>query len=129
MAPVVGRAVQVCRRSGSLVRVLRGRSQGIGVGFCADPCGRCYYHDIGMVCNLVTRGGAIVTLAFALMLGRILVANGLVLGVILILIPINEKMFFYDAAIWLFFLFAMTRRVEASMRPGTVSAAERARPA
>jgi hypothetical protein len=38
-------------------------------------------------------------------------------------------MFFYDAAIWLFFLFAMTHRVEASPQPGRVSARERARPA
>jgi hypothetical protein len=28
--------------------------------------------------------------------------------VLLILIPINEKMFFYEAPIWLFILFAMT---------------------
>ena len=101
----------------------------IGVGFGADPCVRCYYQDIGMVFNLVTRGGVIVTLAFALMVGRMLVANGLVLGVILVLIPINEKMFFYDAAIWVFFLFAMTHRAEVSPRPGTTCAGERARPA
>jgi hypothetical protein len=81
-----------------------------------------------MVFNLLTRGGIIVTLAFALMLGRMLVANGFVLGVIVFLIPINEKMFFYDAAIWLFFLFAMTRRAEVAPRSGTVPAGERARP-
>lgn len=80
----------------------------IGVGFANDPCVRCYYQDIGMVFNLLTRGGLVVVLAFALVLGRMLIANGLILTVLLILIPINEKMFFYEAPIWLFLLFAMT---------------------
>jgi hypothetical protein len=101
----------------------------IGVGFGNDPCVRCYYQDIGVVFNLLTRGGMIVTLAFALMLGRIMVANGPVLAFLLILIPINEKMFFYDASIWLFFLFAMTRHVQISSVHGRLSAAEQARPA
>lgn len=80
----------------------------IGVGFGADPCFRCYYQDIGMVFNLLTRGGLIVTLAFAVMLGRMMLANGPVLALLLLLVPVNEKMFFYEAPIWLFFLFAMT---------------------
>lgn len=80
----------------------------IGVGFANDPCVRCYYQDIGMVFNLLTRGGIVVVLAFALVLGRMLIANGLILTVLLILIPVNEKMFFYEAPIWLFLLFAMT---------------------
>ena len=81
----------------------------IGVGYGADPCVRCFYQDIGVVFNLLTRGGLIVTFAFALIVGRVLLANGLVLGGLMLLVPINEKMFFYEAAIWLFFLFAMTR--------------------
>ena len=101
----------------------------IGVGFGNDPCVRCYYQDIGVVFNLLTRGGMIVTLAFALMLGRMLVANGPVLAFLLILIPINEKMFFYDASIWLFFLFAMTRHVRISSVHGRLPVAEQARPA
>lgn len=71
----------------------------------------------------------IVTLAFALMLGRIMVANGAVLAFLLILIPINEKMFFYDASIWLYLLFAMTHRGRISSVHGRLSAAEQARPA
>lgn len=90
----------------------------IGVGFANDPCVRCYYQDIGMVFNLLTRGGIVVVLAFALVLGRMLIANGLILTVLLILIPVNEKMFFYEAPIWLFLLFAMTPFVRrtASLR-------------
>lgn len=86
----------------------------IGVGFAEDPCVRCYYQDIGMIFNLLTRGGIVVLLAFALVIGRMLVANGLVLSVLLMLIPINEKMFFYEAPIWLFILFAMTPFVRRS---------------
>ena len=80
----------------------------IGVGFANDPCVRCYYQDIGMIFNLLTRGGLVVVLAFALVLGRMMVANGLVLAVLLMLVPINEKMFFYEAPIWIYILFAMT---------------------
>lgn len=90
----------------------------IGVGFANDPCVRCYYQDIGMIFNLLTRGGIVVVLAFALVLGRMLVANGLILAVLLMLIPINEKMFFYEAPIWLFLLFAMTPFVRRNAAPG-----------
>jgi hypothetical protein len=85
----------------------------IGVGFGDDPCVRCYYQDIGMAFNLLTRGGLIVTLAFSLIFGRMMLANGVVLAGLLLLFPINEKMFFYEAPIWLFFLFAMTPHVRS----------------
>ena len=90
----------------------------IGVGFANDPCVRCYYQDIGMIFNLLTRGGIVVVLAFALVMGRMLVANGLILSVLLMLIPINEKMFFYEAPIWLFLLFSMTPFVRQSAALG-----------
>jgi hypothetical protein len=80
----------------------------IGVGFGQDPCVRCYYQDIGVAFNLITRGGIVVTTALALMAFRSLSANGLVLSVLLFLIPLNEKMFFYEAPIWIFLLFAAT---------------------
>jgi hypothetical protein len=80
----------------------------IGVGFGADPCVRCYYQDIGVAFNLVTRGGIVVTCALALMAFRALSLNGVVLSVLLFLIPLNEKIFFYEAPIWLFILFAAT---------------------
>ncbi|WP_156885874.1 hypothetical protein [Massilia niastensis] len=94
----------------------------IGVGFGADPCVRCHYQDIGMVFNLLTRGGLIVTLAFAVMLGRMVLANGPVLALLLILIPVNEKMFFYETPAWLFFLFAMTPHIRNLSRQVGVAA-------
>ena len=80
----------------------------IGVGFGQDPCVRCYYQDIGVAFNLVTRGGIVVTSALALMAFRSLSMNGLVLSVLLFLIPLNEKIFFYEAPIWVFMLFSAT---------------------
>ncbi|WP_426195142.1 hypothetical protein [Massilia sp. DWR3-1-1] len=80
-----------------------------GVGFGSDPCVRCYYQDIGVTFNLVTRGGAVVTLALLLLLARSVAVNGLILSTILFLIPLNEKMFFYEAPIWLLLMLAATR--------------------
>lgn len=79
----------------------------LGVGFGEDPCVRCFYQDIGVAFNLVTRGGIVVTAALALLAFRSLTVNGLVLSVLLVLVPLNEKMFFYEAPIWLFLLFAV----------------------
>jgi hypothetical protein len=98
----------------------------IGVGFANDPCGGCHYQDIGVAFNLITRGGAIVIMALAILVLRIIWANGLVLAVILCLIPLNEKMFFYEPPIWLFLLFAATGwqrlRSPATAREKTASA-------
>jgi hypothetical protein len=80
----------------------------IGVGFDKDPCVRCYYQDIGVTFNLLTRGGIIVALALGVVLFRIFKVNGAVLSTILFLIPLNEKMFFYEASMWLLIWFAMT---------------------
>jgi hypothetical protein len=90
-----------------------------GIGFGDDPCVRCYYQDIGVTFNLLTRGGIIVTLAFGLLWLRSIAVNGLVLSVILFLIPLNEKMFFYEAPIWLFILFAATgsKQLRAAKMP------------
>jgi hypothetical protein len=80
----------------------------IGIGFDRDPCVRCFYQDIGVTFNLLTRGGALVAIALAVLLARMVSVNGVVLSAILFLIPLNEKMFFYEAPIWLFLLFALT---------------------
>lgn len=80
----------------------------IGIGFANDPCGGCHYQDIGVAFNLITRGGAIVIIALAILVFRIIRVNGLLLAVILCLLPLNEKMFFYEPPVWLFLLFAAT---------------------
>lgn len=80
----------------------------IGVGFGDDPCAGCHYQDIGAAFNLFTRGGGVVTIGLLTMFFRMLVVNGLPLSIILFLIPLNEKMFFYEAPLWIFLLFALT---------------------
>lgn len=80
----------------------------LGLGFDSEPCVRCFYQDIGVTFNLVTRGGIIVSLAIAVLMARSVIVNGIVLATILFLIPLNEKMSFYEAPIWLFMLFATT---------------------
>lgn len=89
-----------------------------GVGFGSDPCVRCYYQDIGVTFNLLTRGGIILALALALLVMRALSVNGVLLTVILFLVPLNEKMFFYEAPIWLFILFGMTALKQSRQVPG-----------
>lgn len=86
----------------------------IGVGFGKDPCVRCFYQDIGVIFNLLTRGGAMVAIALAPLLFRAVAVNGITLSLLLLLIPLNEKMFFYEAPIWLFFLFATTALSQAA---------------
>ncbi|MES2150744.1 MAG: hypothetical protein V4508_13250 [Pseudomonadota bacterium] len=80
----------------------------LGLGYAIDPCVRCFYQDIGVVFNLVTRGGVIVTLALMVLMLRSLTVNGFILSFVLMLVPLNEKMFFYEAPIWIFILFAIT---------------------
>jgi hypothetical protein len=96
----------------------------VGIGFVSDPCVRCHYQDIGVLFNLTTRGGAVVTLALLGLLVRMIRINGVVLAILLVLVPLNEKMFFYEPPVWLFVLFALTGPTHAARRkaatPGTV---------
>jgi hypothetical protein len=80
----------------------------VGIGFVNDPCVRCFYQDIGVLFNLSTRGGAAVSLALLGLLVRLIRVNGLVLATLLVLVPFNEKMYFYEPSVWLFVLFALT---------------------
>ncbi|WLI90657.1 hypothetical protein Q4S45_05930 [Massilia sp. R2A-15] len=80
----------------------------VGIGFVNDPCVRCSYQDIGVLFNLATRGGAAVSLVLLGMLARLVRVNGLVLGTLLVMVPFNEKMYFYEPSVWLFVLFALT---------------------
>jgi hypothetical protein len=80
----------------------------VGIGFVEDPCVRCYYQDIGVLFNLSTRGGAVMWLAMLGLLARLVRVNGVVLATLLVLVPLNEKMFFYEPPLWLFVLFALT---------------------
>lgn len=94
----------------------------VGVGFVHDPCVNCHYQDIGVLFNLSTRGGAIVTLALLGMLVRMIRVNGLILATLLVMVPLNEKMFFYEPPLWLFVLFALTGPIRAARRKAAIPA-------
>jgi hypothetical protein len=102
----------------------------VGVGFVKDPCFRCYYQDIGVLFNLSTRGGAVMWLAMLGLLARLVRVNGLVLATLLVLVPLNEKMFFYEPPLWLFVLFALTGPSYVAQRspagPGVVQSSRAA---
>lgn len=80
----------------------------IGIGFDSDPCAGCHYQDIGVVFNLLTRGGMSIAIVLSILFFRMIFLNGILLSAIILLVPLNEKMFFYEAPIWMFVLFAAT---------------------
>jgi hypothetical protein len=94
-----------------------------GFGYGADPCIGCHYQDIGVILNLVSRGGIIVTLPLALILLRIFALHGLILATFIVLIPAYCIMYFYEAPIWIFLLFAISSRqmLDKRVQPGARS--------
>jgi hypothetical protein len=79
-----------------------------GFGYGTDPCIACHYQDIGVILNLVSRGGIIVTVPLALILLRVFALHGIILGAMIVSIPAYCIMYFYEAPIWIFFLFAIS---------------------
>ncbi len=95
---------------------LSGEDKFIGVGFDADPCHDCHYQDIGVLFNLFTRGGAIVMLVTSLLFLRAAAQNGIPFFVLAMALLIGEKMFVYEAPIWLFVLYAISAIREPTPR-------------
>jgi hypothetical protein len=81
-----------------------------GFGFGSDPCIGCHYQDVGVLLNLVSRGGLIVALPLSFILFRALRLHGIILATLIILIPLYCIMYFYEAPIWVFLLFAISSR-------------------
>jgi hypothetical protein len=82
----------------------------IGLGFGQDPCAACHYQDIGVVLNLISRGGIILATSLALIFLRLLRLHGLILSTLLVSIPVYCIMSFYEAPIWIYILFAITSK-------------------
>lgn len=80
----------------------------IGVGFGRDPCTACHYQDVGVILNLLSRGGIILALSFSLIFFRSLRLHGIVLSLLLFSIPVYCIMSFYETPIWLYILFSTT---------------------
>lgn len=82
----------------------------VGFGFGRDPCIGCHYQDIGVILNLVSRGGIIVTLSFSLLFVRAIRLHGFILATLIFSIPAYCIMYFFEAPIWVFILFAASSR-------------------
>jgi hypothetical protein len=78
----------------------------IGLGFGDDPCTACHYQDVGVVLNLVSRGGTILALSFSFLFFRAIRLHGIILATLIFSIPVYCIMSFYEAPIWLYMLFA-----------------------
>jgi hypothetical protein len=99
----------------------------IGLGFGDDPCTDCHYQDIGVVLNLVSRGGIILAFSFALLFFRAMRLHGIILATLIFSIPVYCIMSFYEAPIWLLILFAtsssklLDKRVKATKPHATAT--------
>lgn len=82
----------------------------IGLGFGDDPCTACHYQDIGVVLNLVSRGGIVLGLSFSLIFFRAMRLHGVILATLIFSIPVYCIVQFYEAPIWLLILFATSSR-------------------
>lgn len=82
----------------------------IGLGFGNDPCTDCHYQDVGVVLNLISRGGIIVAFSFALLLLRTIRLHGVVIATLIFSIPVYCIISFYEAPIWIFILLAASSR-------------------
>lgn len=100
----------------------------IGLGFGDDPCTACHYQDVGVILNLVSRGGIIVAMSVSLLFLRAVKLHGIILAILLFSIPAYFIMSFYEAPVWLFILFAtssaklLVKRERADKLPGPSTA-------
>lgn len=78
----------------------------IGFGFGRNPCIGCHYQDIGVILNLISRGGIMLIFSFSLILFRAVKLHGIFLAVLIFSIPAYCIMYFFEAPIWLYILFA-----------------------
>lgn len=105
----------------------------IGLGFGDDPCTACHYQDVGVLLNLVSRGGIILAMSFSLIFLRAIRLHGILLATLVFSIPAYCIMSFYEAPIWLFILFAtssgklLDKRVRAAKPHAAATVFQRAR--
>lgn len=80
----------------------------IGFGFGDDPCTACHYQDVGVILNLVSRGGIILAMSVSLLFLRAVKLHGILLATLIFSIPTYCIMSFYEAPVWLFILFSIS---------------------
>jgi hypothetical protein len=81
----------------------------IGLGFEHPPCSNCYYQDLGVVINLLSGGGLLMLLILVTFFLRMIKFNGLLLSLVILAIPMNSRMYYYEPPVWILFSLALTR--------------------
>jgi len=93
----------------------------IGLGYEHPPCVDCHYQDLGVTFNLVSGGGLLLLMVLVLVYFRVAYFNGLLLALVIFAIPMNSRMYYYEAPIWMLFLFAQSnlrKKHSAAQAPG-----------
>lgn len=78
----------------------------IGLGYEHPPCVGCYYQDLGVTFNLISGGGILMVFVLILLFYRVMYFNGFVLAMVIFAIPMNSRMYYYEAPVWMLLLFA-----------------------
>jgi len=80
----------------------------IGLGYEHPPCVDCHFQDLGVIANLISGGGLLVVIVLMLIFYRVACFNGILLSLIIFAMPMNSRMYYYEAPVWMLFLFAQT---------------------
>lgn len=78
----------------------------IGLGYEHPPCVDCHFQDLGVTFNLLSGGGLLVLIVLVVLFYRIACFNGILLTLVIFAMPMNSRMYYYEAPVWLLFLFA-----------------------
>lgn len=95
----------------------------IGLGYEHPPCIDCHYQDLGVMFNLVSGGGILLLLVLVLLFYRVAYFNGILLSLVIFAVPMNSRMYYYEAPVWMLFLFAQSnlrKRHDASQASGVI---------
>ncbi len=80
----------------------------IGLGYEHPPCVNCHYQDLGVIFNLVSGGGLLALIVLAMLFSRVARFNGILLTLVIFAMPGNSRMYYYEAPVWMLFLFGQT---------------------
>jgi hypothetical protein len=95
----------------------------IGLGYEHPPCIDCHYQDLGVIFNLVSGGGILLLFVLVLLFYRVAYFNGILLSLVIFALPMNSRMYYYEAPVWMIFLFAQSnlrKRYDASQASGVI---------
>jgi hypothetical protein len=80
----------------------------IGLGYEHPPCVNCYFQNMGVIANLLSGGGLLMLMVLVVLFFRLAYFNGILLSLVIFAMPLNSRMYYYEAPVWMLFLFAQT---------------------